>query len=376
VAQGPPPQNSPGEIGGSKPGVKVAQVATAQPTVRLAQPLGVDNRVGLEALPDVAVEQLPQPLAPDCVATALRLPAATVAQAAPQWTVAKTPNPRSEASVALASDAGPDSNATHVSQSQASTETGLGIALVGDSADGPVVPASASTAIDDSVPGHDGRARLARVEQELQDFPGDADRYLQRARIHADAGRTEDALADANAALRLAPANADAFLLRAEIYVRLERFDAALVDYERAIELMPGSSRGYCLRARLWVARGEWHQAIADYDAALRLNPRLADAYCHRGFAWLRLGNQDQSKADFTAAIALEPEHCPAMLGRAQVNRLQGNPQAALTELDRALYIDPRFAAAYVERSLCNVALGRHDRARADRAQATELTAG
>jgi tetratricopeptide (TPR) repeat protein len=263
-----------------------------------------------------------------------------------------------------------------VAQPRLAAETGVGIALVDDSAAAPVVPASASAAIEDGVPIPDRQTRLARLEQELQDFPGDAERYLERARIHADEARWDDALADASTALRLAAANADAFLLRAEIYTNLERFDAALADYDRAAELAPGSSQIYCQRARLWVARGAWRQAIDDYDAALRLDPRLADAYCHRGFAWLRLGNRDQSKADFTAATRLQPDHCPAMLGRAQVSRLQGDPRAAVVELDRVLKIDPHFAAAYVERSLCYAVLGRNAQAQADRARAAEFAAG
>jgi Tfp pilus assembly protein PilF len=291
---------------------------------------------------------------------------------------ARPVSPHAEASTALASDDETHvSGVAHKSASKLSAETRESVASIGDSPTDRVVTVSASAAIiDDEVLAHDSRARLARLEQELQEFPGDAGRYLQRARIHADAGHCEDALADVNAALRLAADNVEAFVLRAEIYTKLERFDAALVDYERALELAPGSSRTYCRRAQMWAARGDWQQAITDDDAALRLDPGLADAHCHRGFAWLKLGNQQRSKADFTAAITLQAGHCPAMLGHAQVSRLQGDPRAALVELDRVLKIDPRFAAAYLERSLCYVALGRNDQARADRAQAAQLTAG
>src|SRR5580692_7948848 len=55
--------------------------------------------------------------------------------------------------------------------------------------------------------------------------------YVHRARVRFLTGRSEDALEDANAAVRLLSRSAEPFELRAQILARLDRLEDAVKDY-------------------------------------------------------------------------------------------------------------------------------------------------
>lgn len=96
-----------------------------------------------------------------------------------------------------------------------------------------------------------------------------AEAYNGRAAVYHALGRTGEALADADAALRLEPRNA-AFLLNRGLI--------------RGESDLPG--------------------AIADWSAALRIDPELAAAYHSRGVAREALGDRAGAIADYERALA------------------------------------------------------------------------
>ncbi|MBW6528219.1 aspartyl protease family protein [Sphingomonas sp. RHCKR7] len=83
--------------------------------------------------------------------------------------------------------------------------------------------------------------------------------------------------------------------------------DGALADCDAALKLAPGRPAYLDSRALVRLRRGEVDAALADYDAALRLAPRMAWSLYARGLAAARAGRAAQAARDRAAALAIEP---------------------------------------------------------------------
>ena len=97
--------------------------------------------------------------------------------------------------------------------------------------------------------------------------------------------------------------------------------DQALADATEAIRLAPSDAqllalayneRGLCL-----ANKGAPEKAIADYDEAIRLDPKYADAFFNRGGVWYHKKEYDKAIADYDEAIRLDPANSGASNSRA-----------------------------------------------------------
>src|SRR3954468_6269395 len=92
--------------------------------------------------------------------------------------------------------------------------------------------------------------------------PKDPQAYNMRGSVLAQAGKSEDALADFNKAISLDPNFGQAFANRGLIYRKTNRLDQAMADYERAVALDASYAPAY-------LGRGTVHKAMKEPSAAL-----------------------------------------------------------------------------------------------------------
>ncbi len=118
-----------------------------------------------------------------------------------------------------------------------------------------------------------------------------AEAYNGRAACHQALGRRVQALADADAAVRLDPGNAGLLLNRGLI---------------RAVSDLPG--------------------AVADWSAALRIDPELAPAYYSRGVAREALGDRAGAIADYERALAIGLPAIEQVDARRRLGALRARP--------------------------------------------------
>jgi tetratricopeptide (TPR) repeat protein len=151
-----------------------------------------------------------------------------------------------------------------------------------------------------------------------------------RARIHAVAGRTEQALDDLTTLLRLEPTNSEAHLDRGALFQGLDR--------------MP--------------------EALEDYDAAVAWSPPYAEAYFNRALALRALGRTEEAVRDLSHVLALEPRHAAALVNRAGLLYEQGEYAAAREDVTRVLAHDQTNAKAWCLAGLLEMAARRWPEAR------------
>lgn len=90
--------------------------------------------------------------------------------------------------------------------------------------------------------------------------------------------------------------------------------DKAIADYDAALRLAPDYAEAYHNRGFAYASRDESVKAIADYDAAIKLEPEDAFAIENRGRARLHVGQIEGAIQDLTHAVALDPSDGFAVL--------------------------------------------------------------
>lgn len=151
-------------------------------------------------------------------------------------------------------------------------------------------------------------ALAADLDAQVSARPGDAWAILARGALALWSGKPREALDDLSAAAASAAAPAPrpkALSLRGEAWARLGETARAIADLDAALRMAPDDARARAGRARLLAAAGRAAEARADYDAALaRPAPALAAAYAERGALRAAAGDGAGADADARAAIA------------------------------------------------------------------------
>jgi tetratricopeptide (TPR) repeat protein len=219
---------------------------------------------------------------------------------------------------------------------------------------------------------------------------------LRAARLHANAGRIPEALAEARAAVEADPDNLEALSIWGTAAAELGRFAEAAGPLTRAADNVRAGSVGWAnLNSQLarslsnigfWSAAAQRAEAVAQLDPpdplvrqrigaalarvglidrglphlqwAVRALPDWAEAQLEFGVACLSLGRLEAAEAALERAIALAPSWVQPHLGLAAMRRWTG--QDAHVERLQALRDDP--------------AVDRFDRAAAGFALAKELS--
>ena len=123
-------------------------------------------------------------------------------------------------------------------------------------------------------------------------------------------GLNKEALADANAEVRLAPDQPFVFRSRGLLLEALQKYDAAIHDFDRAISMK--SDTGYFIdRARIKAKAGRAEEAVADLSRVIEVEPSNLYAYKERGIAYVSEGNFAAAESDlmfFARAVPADQE--------------------------------------------------------------------
>ncbi|HEU0095024.1 MAG TPA: tetratricopeptide repeat protein, partial [Rhizomicrobium sp.] len=201
---------------------------------------------------------------------------------------------------------------------------------------------------------------LAEIDAALAIRPDDAEALLNRANMLKGLGRPADALAGFDTALAARPGWPQALNNRGTVLQALGRFDEALADYDAALAAAPQYSEALNNRGSVLQDLKRPAEALAAYDQALRLQPGFAAAFNNRGSALLDLRRFADALGCFDRALALRPGDAETLSNRG--NALQGlmRHDEAVASYDRALAIRPDYSEALNNRGSALQELKRH----------------
>ena len=147
----------------------------------------------------------------------------------------------------------------------------------------------------------------------------DAQAHNIRGQALARSGKTEEALAEFDAAIVIDPHNADALYNRGLLYQGEKQHQVAIDDFTAANGLTPQRAEPLLGRAISYLALDKVTEAAADLDEAVQADPQNAQIWTTRGLAYERLGDKTKAAGSYGRAINLRPKDEAARSGLARV---------------------------------------------------------
>ena len=200
--------------------------------------------------------------------------------------------------------------------------------------------------------------------------------YLHRAEIYLAEQRYEEALADANEALRLTNRNPFANFIRGSVYMRLKKLDDAIHEYQQAAAGLPTHLPSHFWLARCYLMKDKLREAIEELNTVVKINARftparlvLASAHLQQGYpdgainvlldalhydpnnvevrrllgvAYLHKGEHDKARQQFQKMAEQDPDAPRAQQILAGIALAEGDIDKAVQHCLKALDVEPK----------------------------------
>ncbi len=144
---------------------------------------------------------------------------------------------------------------------------------------------------------------------------------------------------------------------RAIGYRVLRQFENALADANAAMRINASTAGLYLERGFIHLGKANHDLAAADFSEAVRLDPRLTSAYFGRALAYENVGDARRAKKDLEQAVAIDRALVGAhWLQHGDELRAAGRHKDSITAYDRALIGNPDMVLANYRRGLAHEA--------------------
>jgi tetratricopeptide (TPR) repeat protein len=160
----------------------------------------------------------------------------------------------------------------------------------------------------------------------------------------SEPGRTADAIAEYETALRLAPGYADAHNNLGAVWEGIPgRLEEAIFQYRAAIHFAPDRPEFHYNLGNALQGEGRTSAAISEYAATLRLDPDFAEAQSNWASALAPMpGRLDDAIAHYETAARLRPDNAALQFNlAAALLRAPGRRDEAKASLEAGLRIQP-----------------------------------
>jgi len=203
--------------------------------------------------------------------------------------------------------------------------------------------------------------------------PQNADAHHALAGVLAQAGRTDEAIAEYREAIRHDPTSALIRLgLGCALMVKGNTAEA-IRSFEEALRISPDDPEVRNNLGAAWLAMGNIDEAVRQCREAIRLRPDNAVAWSNLGAAIYRKGDVAEAVRCFREAIRLGPSRADAHQHLGIALMRQGDLPGAISELEEAIRLQPAYAEAYCGYGMAMTRLGRLDKAEQSFRKAMEV---
>jgi len=150
--------------------------------------------------------------------------------------------------------------------------------------------------------------------------------HSQASQAWLMAGRVDDALIAARAAVGMVSDNPDLWIELAQVALVRKDYAMAVDDLTRALALDRNRADILVLRAAANRLRGALDAALGDVDRAIDADPDNAEALLERGVLRQRRDDPDGARRDWMRVVAIAPESQAADLATQDLELLDAGP--------------------------------------------------
>lgn len=164
--------------------------------------------------------------------------------------------------------------------------------------------------------------------------------------LDLDANRPQDALQQAEEAVRMAPASAGAHLTLGQAYAATSEEEKAAAEYETAIKLNPQDGEAYFALGQLRMLERRTPQAEEALRRAVQVSPNLGPAYAALAQVLTEEGKTSEARGLLDKAVALNSADWQSQYQLAVLLNRAGETARATELLQKVLKANPDFPQA------------------------------
>ena len=131
-------------------------------------------------------------------------------------------------------------------------------------------------------------------------------------------------------------------------YIEAGRSDDAMRQFQAALEIKPDHATAQSNLGVLYAQRGRFDEAMYAFQTALRSDPSLVDAHNNLGLVYLEKDSFEEAERSFRTAMQVDPGYAKAHYNLGVLFERQGRIDEAAGAFQMALRIDPGYAKARV----------------------------
>jgi len=158
----------------------------------------------------------------------------------------------------------------------------------------------------------DDRSAFSEFIRAADLLPSDVNVQLNAGRLLLVDKKPQEALARADAVLKIQPENIDALVLRGNALSGLSSFEEALDAIDQAIKLDPDRGITYTDLGQVQLAQGQREQAQAAFSKAVQLAPKEMRTLLALGNFYWSTGQPKDAEGAFERALTIEPGNVEA----------------------------------------------------------------
>ena len=184
------------------------------------------------------------------------------------------------------------------------------------------------------------------LDRLVDDFPGDYEAYVLRAKTLWRLERRREALADFERAIRLAPGEASIYYERVQCRRRRDKFDRdenpeeLIPDLEKAYQLDPEQPLYLDELLTTYFLAGKFEEVIVYATKIIERNGKAtednANEFCFRGVAHEMLNHLEEAIDDLTVALRMRPDDASYWAARGRCRITIGYQDEGESDLRRA----------------------------------------
>jgi len=174
-------------------------------------------------------------------------------------------------------------------------------------------------------------------------------------------GRIEEAIAQAEMALRIQPNGPEGQSNLAIALLKKGDMEKALFQMQRALETKPNRPKLHYNIATALAEKGRLDEAISHYEQEVQIQPQFAEAHNNLGTALLHKGQLDDALLHFEKALAANSRLAKPHYNAAIVLVQKGRPLEAVDHLQKALQLNPGDVEARIQLGVAWSQTGRMD---------------
>lgn len=187
------------------------------------------------------------------------------------------------------------------------------------------------------------------------------DRWIERGQTHMDMGEYSEALGCFRRAVALDGERAESWLNMARVRLRLWQYNEALNDANEALRRAVRRdefSQIYAVSGEIYTAMMMAPKAMEAYDQGLSYTPKAPYLWRSKGRLMLKLARPRDAQECFEKAIEYDKLDSQAWQLLGDALRAQERPKRAYEAYAEALKLDPRSDTTWAAYGQCQLALG------------------